>query len=239
MFQDLSSKFEKTKDIFGRLFKVENILLYIISFAVSRVTFLDEMNPFSMAFLAAVYLSGIPVFGVVLCSMLGLVLSFGKAPMLMYILSSIAFIGMSVIYKAKRMDEEIEIGLKLFFSVLLVGLVRNIGKTFLVYDTLILVTSSICTVIFYVVFLKAIPLISDIKMKKVFSKEELIATSILLVIAISSLGDLQVFGFVIREVLSILVILILGWKNGALVGTTSRNKYRSYFSSCTVLEIQK
>lgn len=211
----------KSKQIIKRLFKSENILLYIISIAISMVTFLDEMTPFSMAFLAAVYLSGIPIFGVLLCSSIGILITFGKASLLMYILSAITFIGLVVIIKAKKIDEDTEIGIKLFLSVMLVGLAKNIGNKFLIYDTLMLITSSICTVIFYIIFSKALPTISDKKIKKACTKEELIATSILAVIAISALGNFQIAGFVIRDVLSILVILVLGWKNGALVGTAA------------------
>lgn len=211
----------KSKQIIKRLFKSENILLYIIAIAISMVTFLDEMNPFSMAFLAAVYLSGIPIFGVLVCSSIGILITFGKASLLMYILSAITFIGLVVIIKAKKIDEDTEIGIKLFLSVMLVGLAKNIENKFLIYDTLMLITSSICTVIFYIIFSKALPTISEKKIKKACTKEELIATSILAVIAISALGNFQIAGFVVRDVLSILVILVLGWKNGALVGTAA------------------
>jgi len=219
--EEKESIISRSKQIAKRLFKTENLLLYIVSIAISMVTFLDEMNPFSMSYLAAVYLAGIPIFGVMLCTSIGILITFGKASLLMYILSAIVFIGMAVVIKAKKMDEETEIGIKLFLSVMLVGLVKNIGNRVLIYDTLMLLTSSICTVIFFIIFSKAMPILSERKIKKACTKEELIATSILAVIAISALGDFQIAGFIVRDILSILVILILGWKNGALVGTAA------------------
>lgn len=36
-----------------------------------------------------------------------------------------------------------------------------------------------------------------------------------------ALGDTAVFGYSVKNILSILLVLILGWKNGILVGATS------------------
>ena len=132
------------------------------------------------------------------------------------------FIGLSVGFKFRRFNQDTETGIKLFLSVLLVGMVRSIGKVFLVYDTLFLIMSAVCTVIFYVIFSKSIPAIYERKTKKVFSKEELIGISILLVLSIAALGDFSIYGFSVRTVLSILIVLILGWKNGATVRSNSR-----------------
>ena len=43
----------------------------------------------------------------------------------------------------------------------------------------------------------------------------------LLAISVGAFGELSVFGFGIRNILSILIVMVLGWKNGILVGTTS------------------
>ncbi len=43
----------------------------------------------------------------------------------------------------------------------------------------------------------------------------------LLSISVGAFGNLCILGFEIRNVLSILIVMVLGWKNGILVGTTS------------------
>lgn len=45
--------------------------------------------------------------------------------------------------------------------------------------------------------------------------------SLLLAISFTCFGEFNIFGFSIRNILSILIILVLGWKNGVLVGTTA------------------
>lgn len=43
----------------------------------------------------------------------------------------------------------------------------------------------------------------------------------MLAIAVASLRGFQIFGFELRTVLAILIVLVLGWKNGILVGAAS------------------
>ena len=56
--------------------------------------------------------------------------------------------------------------------------------------------------------------------KKVFSIEELMGASLLLAIAITALEPINILGYSLKNVLCILIVLILGWKSGILVGTT-------------------
>ena len=60
----------------------------------------------------------------------------------------------------------------------------------------------------------------EFKNKKAFTIEEVIGTSLLLSIAVCAFGDLTIFGYSVRNILSILIVLVLGWKNGMLVGAT-------------------
>ena len=45
--------------------------------------------------------------------------------------------------------------------------------------------------------------------------------SLLTALAITAIGDVTVLGFGIKNILCILVVMIMGWKNGILVGATS------------------
>ena len=46
-------------------------------------------------------------------------------------------------------------------------------------------------------------------------------SALLLAIAVNCLGNLSIFGYSIRNILSILIVLVMGWKNGMLVGATT------------------
>jgi len=75
--------------------------------------------------------------------------------------------------------------------------------------------------VFYKIFTNSIGVIKEFGNHKIFSSEEVVGASLMLAIAIAGIGDLAVFGFSIRNILAILLVLILGWKNGILVGATS------------------
>ena len=80
---------------------------------------------------------------------------------------------------------------------------------------------AILAFIFYKIFVNSIPVLQDIRAKKAFTIEEVIGASLLVSIAISSLHEITIYGIGISEVLSILLVLVLGWKNGVLVGATT------------------
>jgi stage II sporulation protein E len=83
------------------------------------------------------------------------------------------------------------------------------------------ITLAVFSVVFYKIFVNSLIVIQDITEKRAFSIEEVIGASLLISIAISALGDAGIFGLTIRNILSILIVMILGWKNGVLVGTTA------------------
>ncbi len=92
---------------------------------------------------------------------------------------------------------------------------------FTVYDILYTISFSMIAVVFYKIFVNSIGVLQDFTKHKVFSIEEVLGASLMLAIAITCFENLSIFGFSIRNVLSILIVLILGWKNGILVGTTA------------------
>ena len=94
-------------------------------------------------------------------------------------------------------------------------------KGFLLYDLLYNIMISIATFILYKVFVNSLEVFREYKTKKVFSLEEVMGASLLLAIAINCLGNFSIFGFSIRNILSILIVLVMGWKNGVLVGATT------------------
>ena len=91
----------------------------------------------------------------------------------------------------------------------------------MVYDLLLAVMFSVCAFIFYKIFANAIPVISKFGEGNVYSIEEVMGASLALAIAVSCVGNFAIFGYSVKNILCILVVLVMGWKNGILVGGTS------------------
>ena len=98
---------------------------------------------------------------------------------------------------------------------------KLILTNFTIGELLLNATLAVFSVVFYKIFVNSISVIKGITEKNAFSIEEVIGASLLLSIAISSLGEISIFGLSIRNILCILIVLTLGWKNGILIGTTS------------------
>lgn len=97
----------------------------------------------------------------------------------------------------------------------------------MIYDLLLSIGIAISSYIFYKIFANSLIVINEFGIKKAFSIEEVIGASILLAICASSFRNLSVFGFEIKTILSILIVLVLGWKNGVLVGRNYRYYHRN------------
>ncbi len=210
------------------LLSINNIAIYIIAFMISMVGFSSQnimlgLSPFAIAFMAAMLSNGNPIGIVYILTLIGTFISFGPNVLLTYVLTSLVFFASSLFIRHNVIEdtnEEKRLGVHLFASVLMVQIVPMFFRTFLLYDLLISIMIAVVTFIFYKIFANSIIMIKEFKNKKAFTIEEVIGTSLLLAIAACAFGDLTVFGFSIKNILSILIVLVLGWKNGMLVGAT-------------------
>lgn len=216
------------KEITCRLFSIRNIVIYIISFMISMVSFVPGTSiaiaPFGLALVAAAISTEVPIAIVYLSSLIGTFIKFGGDTGLIYLLTSILFLVTLLIKRPNKNEyaaEKNKIGGHLFLSVLAVSLIKMAFNGFLVYDLLVAIVLSVSTYIFYKIFSNSINVISEYGIKKAFSIEEVIGASLLITIAVSALGNFSIFSFSIRNIICIFLILALGFKNGVLVGGVS------------------
>lgn len=224
-YEEVDKK-ETIKNIIAKTFSKQKVLLYVISFMISLVSFgvNKDITPFAIAMLAAILSNGVPIAIPLVIMGIGNFISFGGTSTLNYILIALIVL-FSILVKPPKYDEENnekrKIGIRLFFICAIVKLAGMIFKDFTVYDLLLSIMFSVCVVIFYKIFTNAIPVINKLGYGKVYSIEEVIGTSLLLAIAVSCIGDFSIFGYSVKNILCILIVLIMGWKNGILVGGTT------------------
>ena len=101
-------KFEQidVKDLLAKLFSVRNIIIYVISFLISMVSFGGDSSlgiaPFSLSIVAASASCGIPISIVYLATILGSFIGLGPDATGSYFLISIVFFITLFIFKAKK-----------------------------------------------------------------------------------------------------------------------------------------
>lgn len=221
-----SKKNNKIKTILKNTLTKQNILMYVISFMISMVSCGNEnIAPFGLAMFAAICSNGIPMGILYLVMIIGTFIGFGAQTTLAFILTTLAFVTMIIIFKPEYQEQDVnekrKLGKYIFISTLIVQAGQMLFNGFLVYDLLASLLMSTTVYIFYKIFTNSIILVKDFDIKTAFSIEEVIGASLMLSIAISAFGDISVFGLQIKNILNILIVLILGWKNGILIGATS------------------
>lgn len=219
-------KTNKIKLFLKSAFTKQNIIMYIISFMLSMVSIgNDNLAPFGLAMFAAICSNGIPMGIAYLLMIIGTFIGFGPTGAISFIATTLIFVAMIMIFKPSY-EEEFEnekrrLGKFIFIATLLIQLLKCAFLGILIYDVLLSIFLAATVYIFYKIFTNSIILISEFDIKEAFSIEEVIGASLMLSIAFNSLGNFSIFGLEVRNVLNILIVLVLGWKNGILIGATS------------------
>ena len=241
MFQNISKQDEEVfdedvelnkensvKGILKENLSIQNCIIYILAFMVSLVGGQDSMftniAPFGFAIIAASIGARIPALLVCIVTLIGTTIKFGGNGLLFYILTLLIFLAFVLIKRPKEEEErneKIKVGIQMSLAVFIVQTVKMLFNGFLVYDLAYNIMLSLVTYILYKVFVNALVVFSEAGIKKVFSIEEVMGSALLLAIAVNCLGNLSIFGYSIRNILSILIVLVMGWKNGMLVGATT------------------
>lgn len=222
------NKENRVKGILKENLSIQNCIIYILAFMISLVGGQDSMftsiAPFGFAIIAASIGARIPALLVCLVTLIGTTIKFGGNGLLFYILTLLIFLAFVLIKRPKEEEErneKIKVGIQMSLAVFIVQTVKMLFNGFLVYDLAYNIMLSLVTYILYKVFVNALVVFSEAGIKKVFSIEEVMGSALLLAIAVNCLGNLSIFGYSIRNILSILIVLVMGWKNGMLVGATT------------------
>lgn len=233
MFQNLNNSNEeeykqeekKPKINIKNLFQEQNLFLYIISFMVSMVSFNGEFAPFGLAIFAACCSNRKPVGIVYVVTLIATLIKFGFGTTGIYILSSILFFGLVLIvrpnFEEDERNEKQKLGLFVFIASFVVQAGKMLFSGFLIYDLVTSIAIGLITYIFYKIFVNSIIVISEYGEKQAFSIEEVMGASLLISIAFVSLNGLKVWGLSITNILSVMLVMFLGWKHGLLIGATS------------------
>ena len=117
-------------------------------------------------------------------------------------------------------NEKQKLGIYLIIATLGVQIGKMFFDNFSVYELMVGLMYGVMTYIFYKIFSNSVVVVKEYGKKQVFSIEEVMGASLLLTIAFVSLSSLKVLGLSITKILSVMLVLLLGWKNGVLTGAT-------------------
>ena len=223
--EDNDVKIETTRKINLKNFlKINDIVIYILSFMISTVSFNSQFTPFGLAIFTAACSNKIPAGPIYVAVAIGTFIGFGVSGFLSFLITSIIIISMILIIRPIEEEDRNEImpvGKILLISTLGVQVVKILITGFLLYDLIESIVFAITTYIFYKIFANSLVVIKKYKINKAFSIEEIMGACLLISIAFCSFNKLVIFGLSLTNILSIMLVLFMGWQHGMLVGATT------------------
>jgi len=232
MFQNITeevdteeSKKINIKPILKELFKAQNVVIYILTFLMSTISIKNDIFPFGLAMIAAALSGTVPVVLVFISAGIGTLVGNGVDAFSNLFFISIVYFILIIIFKPKIAVEErnevLKTGGRIFIAYIIVEVIKNMQGIFLIYDLFMSVISGAIIYVFYKIFVNGLIVIKEYRIKTAYTKEELIGAVVIIAIASLAFDKINIFSLNITNVIIVFMIMVLGWKNGMVLGATA------------------
>ena len=206
------------------LFKVQNIVIYILTLLISMITVKDTYIPLGIAMVAACLGSTVPIVLVYICSLIGTAISVGSSEFANVFWLSIVYFLLLSMFRAKICVEErneiYKTGSRLFWAYVICSIFRNWGSGW-IYNLFMSCMTGGILYVFYKIFVNGIIIIKDFNKKKVFTVEETASGIAIIVLALSFFNNNVIDKLTISSIIGMFLIIILGWQKGILAGVST------------------
>ena len=200
------------------LFKVQNIIIYILTLMVSSLTIKNTVAPFGLAMIAACVGEGVPIIGVVIMAIIGTCISTGFKSVLSMVLVLGIFFALLFLFRGKVAVEErnelYKVGGKLFGAHVIILIFKKIFGIYTMYDACMGLVSASLIYVYYKIFVNGLSSIKNLGIKKAFSTEEFVALVIMLSVAIVSLNTFTIGDYNVSRIILLAMTMILAYTNG-------------------------
>ena len=215
---------EKVTSIFSTIKKIvnfKNILFMVFALLLSTKTLIGDFRPFNYVLLAVASAFEVPLILVLIASVAGLAIGGYSSATVMLLIFFLLYNLITAIVNIEGINRKYTVFIKFMASIAILQIV----STFITGDLFTQLFSVLSTIvlpgIIYLIVVTGMNVILNIKNGFVYTKEESIAMILTIAILLSSLGSVSVLGFKIVEILALILILIYGWGNGAILGATA------------------
>lgn len=213
-----NSERSKVKNFLGFLFTRSNIILIPIAFLMGRASLVAGLMPFGIALYASTLGFEVSRLLIAASIILGMISSGAREQVYIAAASMLLFNAINIPFRKKKSRLNFRYSVIAFVSVLIPETVFVALQGFLTYDILKALLHSFIVFTLMFLFRNALPVFNTENRKHVYSNEEIISVAIISALALSGLTDIQFFGFTLKNVLCILVILLFSYKFGPGVG---------------------
>jgi stage II sporulation protein E len=211
-----------SNNIFFKLFSGRNQMLFLpLAFLLGRASLVEGLMPFGLSIYAATAGMDVNRVLVAVFVVLGMFTSGAREQVYVTVAGMLLFNALDLPFGKGRSRRDFRHAVIAFVSVLIPEMVAAYLQGFLLYDVLKTLFHGFVVFALMFIYRHAVPVLDMGRKRQSLSNEEMISMAIVLALAVSGLGPLQFFGFSIKNIICILVILLFSYRCGAGVGSAT------------------
>ncbi|MEG2348516.1 MAG: SpoIIE family protein phosphatase [Clostridia bacterium] len=201
---------------------IKNIIFVILSIVMSNMTFMGEFSPFSYVLFGVASVFNVPLLLVLIFSIIGMAINSITVVAIIKLLAFfVLFTFITALINIEGISRRYSVFLKFIISVVTVELIANFLTSTLLINFFEIFSGLIIVAILYFVFTTGIYVLINFSKEYIYSKEETIAMITVIALALSVIENINIFSFSLYNILLFVMILIFGWKKGALPGCSA------------------
>lgn len=212
----------KQKKVISMLLSKQNIITCLAAFFIGRGRLAGSLMPFGLAFYAVACGLEVNRFMLAAAIILGMLTAGAKEQVYVIAASILLFNSFNLLMKndgaAKQSFKQ---AITALASFLIPSLLMVYLEGFFVFDLLKVLLSGFTVLLLVFVFKNALPVLNDSSKRYNCTGEEIINVAIMAVLVLSGVGELNILGVAVRNVISILIVLLFSLKFGAGIGAAA------------------
>ncbi|MDO4283107.1 MAG: SpoIIE family protein phosphatase [Clostridia bacterium] len=205
-----------------RIVNFKSIIFILISLALSSQNFISEFFPFSFVMLAVASVFNVPLILVLISSVVGISIGhIGSSTLFMLLGFFVIFSLITALLNIEGISKRYSVFIKFITSMAIIFVIYNFVTGTLFTTLLSTLSNLVIMAILYFTFVSGLYLLTNIGKRYVYSTEENIAMIVVVALSLTVFKSISILGFSMFNILIMILILIYGWKNGAVIGGTA------------------
>lgn len=220
--EETNEKVSSALNSIKRVINIKNIIFVLISLVLSSQNFISEFFPFSFVMLGVACVFNVPLILILVSSVIGIGISnIGSEALFMLLGFFVLFSLITALLNIEGISKRYSVFIKFMISSVLVMLVTNFIKGILFSAILSSLSNLVILAILYFVFVSGMYILTNLGKGYIYSTEENIAMIVVVALSLTVLKNVNILGFSLLNIILMTLILIYGWKNGAIIGATA------------------
>lgn len=220
--EEETSKISSVLNGIKRIVSFKSIVFVVISLILSSQNFISDFCPFSFVLMGVASVFNVPLILVLVSSVIGIAFgNIGTNTLFMLLGFFVVFSLITALLNIEGISKRYSVFIKFIVSITGVIIISNFINGVLFTAIFSSLSNIIIMAVLYFTFVSGLYLLTNIGKGYVYSTEENIAMIVVISLSLTILKNASVLGFSLLNIIIMTLVLIYGWKNGAIIGATA------------------